>query len=352
MTNITDPQPNVTTVVSGSNSEFIKQTEEESLTRDLLLYSFKPWIMTNITDLQQNITQVVNKSNQDLMRQTLSAITICSFVVFFYIMAVMLTIYFTNPSAREEARYVLFAHMLITDVVYLFFSLFLFLVSFYPVTFPVPFCIVIMTITSTSLKVTPYNLAVMSLERYIAICFPLRHGELCTFKRTTFAIGVTWAIGFIPIVADLIVLSLSVDRSFFLLYIKCTRSALRFTEVQNTIRDFVYMSTFSLVGLIIIFTYIKITMVAMKVGSGLASAAKAGKTVMLHAFQLLLCMMAFGYTLLDVLLKDYVVMSLIINFCLFMCLPRFLSPFIYGLKDEFFRRHMKKYLLCKVKTVF
>ncbi|XP_069827925.1 odorant receptor 131-2-like, partial [Dendropsophus ebraccatus] len=243
-----------------------------------------------------------------------------------------------------------FAHMLITDVVYLFLSLFLFLTVSYPGTFPVPFCYIVVTIASSSMKVTPYNLAVMSLERYIAICFPLRHKEISTFKRTTIAIGIIWAIGFIPNIVDLIVLTSSIDCSFFLMYIKCTRSALRFTEMQNTIRDFVYMSTFSLVGLIIIFTYIKITMVAVKLGSGKASAAKAGKTVMLHELQLLLCMMAFIYALLEKVLREHLtIMVMTINFCFFMCLPRFLSPFIYGMKDELFRKHMKRYLLCKAQ---
>lgn len=305
--------------------------------------------MTNITDPHQNTTQMVNKSNLEIIKETLLVITLCSFVVFFYVMLVMLTIFYTSPSAREQVRYVLFAHMLITDLVYLFLSLFLFLVSFYPVTFPVSFCYIVITVSSTSLKVTPYNLAIMSLERYVAICFPLRHGEFCTLQRTTIAIGVIWAIGFIPNFVDFIVLSSSVDRSFFLLQVKCVRKALRFTAVQNTIRDFVYITTFSLVGLIIIFTYIRIMTVALKVGSGKASAAKAGKTVMLHALQLMLCMTAFSYTLLEMVLKDYVSLLPFINFCFFMCLPRFLSPFIYGIKDEFFRRHMKRFVFCKTQ---
>ncbi|XP_073525067.1 odorant receptor 131-2-like [Phyllobates terribilis] len=302
--------------------------------------------MTNITIPQQNITLMVNKNNYEILRQTLIAITLLSFVIFSYIMAVMLTIFFTNSSAREQVRYVLFAHMLINDLIYLLFSLFLFLASFYPITFPVSFCYILVTVSSTSMKVTPYSLAIMSLERYIAICFPLRHGEFCTLQRTTIAIGVIWAIGLIPNLADLIVLTLSVDSSFFLVHLRCIRASLRFTEVQKAIRDFVYISTFSLVGLIIIFTYIRIVVVALKVGSGKSSAFKAGKTVMLHAIQLLFCMAAFSYTLVEMLLKEYASLLPIINFCFFMCLPRFLSPFIYGIKDELFRNNMKKFVFC------
>ncbi|KAM3936223.1 odorant receptor 131-2-like [Leptodactylus fuscus] len=305
--------------------------------------------MTNITNPQQNIIQMVNKSNHEIFREVLLAITICSFVVFLYIMGVMLAIYFTSSTAREQVRYVLFAHMLITDLIYLLSGLFLFLASFFPVTFPVPFCYIIIIVSSTSMKITPYNLAVMSLERYIAICFPLRHNEFCTFHRTMIAIGVIWAIGLIPNVVDFIVLCIYADRGFFSLYLICNRTYYRIHASQNMIRDIVYISTFSLVGLIIVSTYIRIMMVALKVGSGKDSAVKAGKTVMLHAFQLMLCMTAFSYTLLDLLLKEYVSLFPIINFCFFMCLPRFISPFIYGIKDEFFRKNMKRFLLCRAK---
>ncbi|XP_073404494.1 odorant receptor 131-2-like [Dendrobates tinctorius] len=302
--------------------------------------------MTNITNTQQNITLMVNKNNNEILRQTLLVITLLSFAIFIYIMAVMLMIFFTTSSAREQVRYILFAHMLITDLIYLLFSLFLFLVSFYPITFSVSFCYILVTVSSTSMKVTPYSLAIMSLERYIAICFPLRHGEFCTLPRTTIAIGVIWAIGLVPNLADFIVLILTVDSSFFLVQVRCVRTSLRFTEVQKAIKDFVYISTFSLVGLVIIFTYIRIMVVALKVGSGKASAFKAGKTVMLHAIQLLLCMAAFSYTIVEIVLKEYASLLPIINFCFFMCLPRFLSPFIYGIKDELFQKNMKKFVFC------
>ncbi|XP_071989539.1 odorant receptor 131-2-like [Engystomops pustulosus] len=310
--------------------------------------ALKPWIMTNITNPLQNI---ITTTNFSVLAQVLLVISLCSFVVFLYIMAVMLCVYFTNSSAREQVRYVLFAHMLINDLIYLLSSLFLFLTSFFPVTFPVPFCYIVITVSSTALKVTPYNLAVMSFERYIAICYPLRHGEICTMQRTNITVGVIWAIGLIPNFVDFIILCFFVDHSFFLLHLKCVRNYFRVTPAQNTIRDVIYISTFSLVGLIILFTYIRIMMVALKISSSKASAIKAGKTVMLHALQLLLCMTAFSYTLVEILVKDYVSLLPVINFFFFMCLPRLISPFIYGIKDELFRKHMKRFVFCKSQTL-
>ncbi|XP_040195235.1 odorant receptor 131-2-like [Rana temporaria] len=305
--------------------------------------------MTNISDLQRNTTQVVGLSNFEIVRLILLSITLTNFVIFSYFMAIMLSVGFTNAIARQEVRYILFTHMLFNDSVYLFFSMFLFLTSYFSTKYPAPFCYIFIIVSSTSLKITPYNLAIMSLERYIAICFPLRHSEICTLQRMGIAIAITWAIGILPNVADVFVLTLTVEKTFFARIVICSRSSFIVASVQDTIRLVSHASTFSLVGLIIILTYIKIMLVAFKVDSRKSSASKAGRTVMLHAIQLLLCMMAYSYSIVETIFKDYINLLPIINFCFFMCLPRFLSPFIYGIRDELFRKQIKKFTVCYLK---
>ncbi|XP_072254280.1 odorant receptor 131-2-like, partial [Pyxicephalus adspersus] len=253
--------------------------------------------MTNISVIQRNTTQVASSNNLEIMNLALMGITLASFVFFSYFMAVMLSVYFTSNVARQEVRYVLFAHMLVNDAVYLFISLLLFLMVTYPNKFPVPICYIMVFVTSTTMKITPYNLAIMSLERYFAICFPLRYKEICTLHRMGIAIGIIWVIGVLPNIADFFVLILSMEKTFLHQSVICSRSSfIVVASVQNNIRLVSHASTFSLVGFIIIFTYIKIMMVAFKVDSGKSSASKAGRTVMLHAFQLLLCMMAYSYS--------------------------------------------------------
>ncbi|KAM5180528.1 odorant receptor 131-2-like [Mantella aurantiaca] len=258
----------------------------------------------------------------------------------------MLSVYFTSTVARQEVRYILFAHMLINDSVYLFISIFLFVASSYPTKYPSSFCYVLSIVSSTCLKITPYNLAIMSLERYVAICFPLRYREICTLSRVGIAIAIIWAIGLLPNIADLFVLTFTVEKTFFAQNVMCNRASFIVTSVQDTIRLASHTSTFSLVGIIIIFTYIKIMVVAFRAGSGKSSASKAGRTVLLHAFQLLLCMMAYIYRIVEIIFKDYFNLVSIINFCFFMYLPRIFSPFIYGIRDELFRKQIKKCTLC------
>ncbi|KAM5180526.1 odorant receptor 131-2-like [Mantella aurantiaca] len=303
-------------------------------------------VMSSIADIQRNSTQVAVISNHLIMRFFLLTTTLTCYIIFFYFLGIMLCIYFTSTLARQEVRYLLFAHMLVVDFIFLFLSLFLFLASYFPVKFPAVFCYTVCTITTSTLEITPYNLAAMSLERYVAICFPLRHRELCTLQRTSIVIAIIWVTGLLPRAVDLIVLILSIKKTFFSQNVVCDQGSFIVTSVQNIIKVVTYTSTFSLVGLIIIFTYIKIVLVAFRVGSGKSSVLKAGKTIILHAFQLLLCMSAFSYSIFGILFKDYIDLYAIINFCFFMCLPRFLSPFIYGMRDELFRKHIKKLAFC------
>ncbi|KAM4796231.1 odorant receptor 131-2-like [Rhinophrynus dorsalis] len=126
------------------------------------------------------------------------------------------------------------------------------------------------------MKISLYNLAVMSLERYISICYPLRHADL------------------------------------------------------------------SLVSLVILYTYIKVMLVARNTDLGTLSASKAGRTVLLHAFQLLLSMGSLMSSFTVPYLNNYVPFISITTFFVFMCLLRLPNPLIYGMRDEVFSKYLRK----------
>ncbi|XP_040278462.1 odorant receptor 131-2-like [Bufo bufo] len=264
----------------------------------------------------------------------------------------MLGAFFTNFTLQEEPRYILFTHMLINDTASLIIGLFLFFTYSFRIYFPVPVCYILVTASSVAFKVTPYNLAVMCLERFVAICFPLRHTEWCTPQKTLLAIVAIWIIGLIPNVIDFIILCSSVRSDYFFVYCFCVRADLIRNGAQDTVRTLTHISGFSLVGFIIVFTYINIMLVVMKFGSGKTVASKAGKTVMLHAFQLLLYMTAFFYNVIEVYLRKYFLLLPLINFFFFMFLPRFISPLIYGFWDEEFFKYIKRIVLCKSLRTF
>ncbi|XP_056415973.1 odorant receptor 131-2-like [Hyla sarda] len=290
--------------------------------------------------------------HSDALYLSIISLLLVSFAIFFCFFSIMMTVYFTISHLQEVPRYIFFAHLLINDTIYITLGLVSFFSSAYLIYFPMPISYMIVTISSSAFKVSPYNLAVMSLERYLAICFPLRHSGWCTRQKTILTIVAVWIIGLLPNVVDFIILCFSVQSDYFSVYCLSVRSVFIKNDAQETLRFVVHSLGFSLVGLIIVFTYIKIMLVAIKLNSGKATASKAGKTVMLHAFQLLLCMMSFSYNLIEIYLRKYLYMLPMINFYFFMCLPRFISPLIYGLRDEVFFRYMKRIMLCKTPRTF
>ncbi|OCT96421.1 hypothetical protein XELAEV_18014099mg [Xenopus laevis] len=304
--------------------------------------------MSNATSLYSNTTMVSSKT-LEIVKTTLFLGTFLCFCSFLYFVSVILNVFFSTPHVREIARYVFFVHMLFNDSLHLFVSLFLLMAFLYLIYMPAPFCYFILTLATSTFRVTPYNLAAMALERYIAICFPLRHVELCTVQKTNVAIALIWVVGLIPNVADLIVMASSLKTNFLTLYVICNREALTFNKLQFTIVTIVYIASLALVGLIIIYTYIRVMLVAWKVGSGKSSAFKAAKTILLHGAQLLLYMVSLVSSFTLTSFSDYSFLVSIVSFLLFMCLPRFLSPFIYGIRDEVFRKRIRS--LCGTGAV-
>ncbi|KAM6984592.1 uncharacterized protein FYW47_018402 [Aplochiton taeniatus] len=95
-------------------------------------------------------------------------------------------------------------------------------------------CGIITAFTILTVDTSSLTLAVMSLERYVAVCYPLRHATIVTIRGTGVAIAVVW------------------------------------------------------VGVIIIFSYFGVIVAARSASSDKASTSKARKTVLLHLIQLFL----------------------------------------------------------------
>ncbi|XP_043927935.1 odorant receptor 131-2-like [Protopterus annectens] len=271
-------------------------------------------------------------------------------VIFLYFIILMLHTFCSEASFRDSTRYRLFAHMLVTDTILLTVSVTLLLFIVMKMKIPATVCYIVIIISGVNFLNTPLNLATMSLERYIAICFPLRHAELCRVERLWIAIFVNLMLAILPYVMDFYFLLNYKQITVFSQTVSCNREAVIFTSAQATLLALTYAIYFILVGTTILYTYIKIMLASRKVTTNKASVLKARKTVTLHAVQLVLCLGAFAYPLLETFLNrvhDWLRENLsYVNFYIFMLFPRFLSPLIYGLRDETFRSYMKRYMPC------
>ncbi|XP_073473926.1 odorant receptor 131-2-like [Aquarana catesbeiana] len=269
-------------------------------------------------------------------------ITTFCFCFFIYFIIVLLVVYFTIPHVRENARYILFAHMLINDTVYLSLALFLSMGVGLLIYIPLPICYILVTCATATFRITPYNLAFMALERYVAICFPLRHTMICTAQMSYVAIAAMWFVGWLPNVADFIVLISSVEIKYFSQNLLCRQQSVLVLPAQNTIQFSILTGTFILVSLVILFTYIKVMLIARKSGSRGSSASRAGRTLILHAVQLFLCLFSLTFSFSEMYRGEYNFLVIMLNFLMLMYLPRLLSPLIYGIRDKVFSKSIKK----------
>ncbi|XP_053171609.1 odorant receptor 131-2-like [Scomber japonicus] len=258
-------------------------------------------------------------------------------------------ILYVNP------RYILFIHLVLNDIIQLTTTISLFVLSYAFYRFNASLCCLIITFAVFTTLNTPLNLAVMAVECYIAICLPLRHAELCTIKRTYILIGWIWAMSAASTLPDVFIILATEPSEFFYSIIFCERDNLFHHPISLNKRDVSYILFLVGVWLTLFYTYFNIFFAAKAAKEAKSSggdAKKARNTILLHGFQLILCMLTYVAPPLNKALlywfPKYYVHARFVWYIIIQVLPRFVSPIVYGLRDKTFRQHLKKYLLCSV----
>ncbi|KAL2094759.1 hypothetical protein ACEWY4_009478 [Coilia grayii] len=281
-----------------------------------------------------------------------SVMMIVSFV-FIYINSIMFFTLLSKPVFRDTPRYVLFAHMLCNDSIMILF-IFLIAILSYVHRPTKAMCSLIMIVTTSTATNAPLNLGVMSLERYIAICFPLHHRELATTKRTYVAMAAIWFFGLVNPVTDWVYGSIF-DPDFFFERVECGQETM-FRTWQALFYQALNGLYYVTVTLVILYSYINVVLVARSVSSDQKSAGKAHRTLLLHFIQLLLCLntLLYGHIIgfMAVMLSYEVFYNVRFTiYLLVILLPRCLSPVIYGLRDEALRCVFIYYFKCALSKV-
>ncbi|XP_070759428.1 odorant receptor 131-2-like [Enoplosus armatus] len=260
-------------------------------------------------------------------------------------------IFYVNP------RYILFIHLVVNDMIQLTTTVSLFVLSYIFYKINAALCLFILIFAVFTTLNTPLNLAFMAVECYIAICLPLRHTELCTIKRTYILIGWIWATSAVSTLPDVFIILATEPMQLFYSTIFCERDNLFRHPIHLKKRDVSYIIYLTGIWLTLFYTYFKIFFAAKEAKAAKSAdgdSKKARNTIMLHGFQLLLCMLTYvAHILLRALLywfpKHYIDL-LFVCYIIVQILPRFVSPIVYGLRDKTFRQHLKKYLLCTVRA--
>ncbi|XP_022604567.1 olfactory receptor 51E1-like [Seriola dumerili] len=253
-------------------------------------------------------------------------------------------IFYTNP------RYILFIHLVVNDMTQVMLTIILFVISYTIYKLNVSICCIFILLALFTTENTPLNLACMAVECYIAICVPLRHMQICTVKRTLMLIGLIWTTSMLSVLPDLFITLATEPLDFFHSRVFCLRQTVFPNPLIIKKRDLTYTVFLVIVWLVIFYTYFRILFTAKTASK---DAKKARNTILLHGFQLLLCMATYvAPQLLRVVQqwfpKNYTD-SRFAYYIIVQILPRSISPIIYGVRDNTFRKYLKRYLLCKVR---
>ncbi|XP_060941257.1 odorant receptor 131-2-like [Limanda limanda] len=281
-----------------------------------------------------------------------AVLSILPCVFFLYINGVMLFALLKKPLLLESSRYILFAHLLLSDSLQLVITMLLYIAAatmFKMITYV---CVIITTIASIATKISPLNLAVMSLERYVAVCFPLRHVDIATTKRTGNAVAVIWTVASLDSVTHIFVW-VSHENKGFTVPRFCDRNSIFTLEIFSTLNLSFTVIYFVLVGMVIIYTYIAIIITVKSASSCSGNASKAQRTVLLHLLQFCLCLTSTLFGMINRLLNINGNMAINVQYALFLCLiifPKCLSPLIYGLRDQTFRHIFIYYFTLGLKS--
>ncbi|XP_053172120.1 odorant receptor 131-2-like [Scomber japonicus] len=296
-----------------------------------------------------NVTVVLQYRDSFTKAVTKNVIVVVIGISINFINANLIHTFRKHQIFNMNPRYILFIHLVVNDMIQMTLTIILFVVSYTIYKLNVSICCIFILIALFTTENTPLNLACMAVECYIAICLPLRHVQICTVKRTLMLIGLIWMTSMLSVLPDLFITLATEPLDFFHSRVFCLRQTAFPHPLIVQKRDITYSLFLVIVWITIFYTYFKILFTAKTANK---DAKKARNTIMLHGFQLLLCMTTYvAPQLLKVLQQWFPKNSADFLFTYYITvqvLPRSISPIIYGIRDNTFRKYLKKYLLCKV----
>ncbi|XP_062407973.1 odorant receptor 131-2-like [Sardina pilchardus] len=275
--------------------------------------------------------------------------------IFLYVNSLMIFTFLKKEAFRTDTRYVLFAQTLFMDSFLMLLTDLALIGQYFQVPIPwVPCCVLCVIMGWLSVG-TPLTLVAMCLERYVAICMPLRHADISSPNNRRRGLVVIWAVSMlIPMFTLVSFLSLA-PPAFLLTYVVCSIEMMQLRTWVSTARQTLLLVYFALMCSAIVFTYIAILRAARTASSDSKKSTHKGlRTVILHTFQLLLCLSQFvcPFVEMAILRIDFMLFINVrySNFIVFYIALRCLSPLIYGLRDEKFYVVLKRYASFAIAT--
>ncbi|XP_074542106.1 odorant receptor 131-2-like [Halichoeres trimaculatus] len=296
-----------------------------------------------------NVTVFIRSQDSFSKAVTKNVIVIVIGISINYINASIFHTFSKHQIFYKNPRYILFVHLVVNDMIQVTITIALFIISYIVYKITVPLCCALILLALIATENTPLNLACMAVECYIAICMPLHHVRICTIRRTLVLISFIWITSMSSVLPDLFITFTTEPLDFFSTKVFCLRETAFPSPIIMKKRDVMYSVFLVIIWLVIFYTYFRILFTAKTASK---DARKARNTILLHGFQLLLCMATYAGPSILNLLRQWFPQNytdhLFAYYILIQILPRSISPVIYGIRDNTFRRYLKRYLLCKV----
>uniref|UniRef100_A0A672FCY8 Odorant receptor 131-2-like n=2 Tax=Salarias fasciatus TaxID=181472 RepID=A0A672FCY8_SALFA len=299
----------------------------------------------NLSDIGMNQTTVIYWDFlTEALIKNMVTVTVCVSII--YINGMLVHIFTRHQIFYMNPRYILYIHLVINDIILLIVYILLQALTYNSSGINVSLCITLIVAAVLSNQNNPLTIALMSVECYVAVCFPLHHSQICSVRRTYVLIALIWLVNSLSILPDVFV-TLGTETTDFLLSRKrCLRKIVFKNinlEIKRPISDILFLV---LVWFTVFFAYFKVLFAAK---AAIANAKKARNTILLHGFQLLLCMLNFLLNLIFeglavVFPRNIANLHFMLSFFIHI-LPRLISSIVYGIRDKTFRKYLKKYLL-------
>ncbi len=311
--------------------------------------------MSNATQLQTNIT-IGNQYRGILERVLFSTLTTVPCCVFLFINGTLLFTLRSKTVFRETSRYILLYNLLFADTVQLTLSQLLYLLAAFRIRLMYPVCGVLNMLASLTVEVSVLTLVVMSLERCVAVCYPLRHATIITIRNTRVAIIVVWAFSSLDIFTRVLLLLDFQLEDLNSLQMKefCAKENMQLGSMSDDYDKAYTYFLFILASVAITSSYIGVMIAARSASTDKASARKARRTLLLHLIQLGLSLSATLHNSLlramaKVLGRTVLVRIQIVIYVCIVIFPRCLSALIYGIRDQTIRPIFMCHLCCQLK---
>ncbi|XP_036974777.1 odorant receptor 131-2-like [Acanthopagrus latus] len=305
----------------------------------------------------ENVHITAEQSYQGLVeRVLLSTLIGMPCCLFLFINGTMLFTLRSKSVFCETSRYVLLYNLLFADTVLLALSQLMYILAVCRIRLTYPVCGVFAMLTNFTNVISPLTLVVMSLERYVSVCYPLRHATIITIRNTGVAICVVWIFSLLNVLIRICLLLNFIFEELQSLQMtdSCSDIAMILGPLSDLYDRIYTYFVFILASVAITSSYVGVMVAARSASTDKASAQKARNTLLLHLVQLGLSLLSTMHTSivisLSTILQRLVIVRIKNVFYVFIfILPRCLCSLIYGLRDQTIRPALMYHLCGQLK---